>query len=885
MCSWCFNARRAAYTFGVTVAALASTAQTQTPHAPWLTSAEYQSHFTPNPGSAADSGSRDGWESFPLAEDAGYDPTLQVHTTPTESALERAASPTQDGPFQLGFIKRLNMVAIAGSSLHLRARTPDVATQVHITIYREREAEHHTAALPSTNWQTLAIPLTSSPEPITAIAVTANFPQGVARRQERFEISDVDLKASGLAHLPLAQPEALWDEARAIYYLRRSIAPNEDVHLTFARAADAKWTLTGPGNTIAASGTGTSIAVRPTVSGLWTIHLTTSTTDTTALLLVHSKKALLFDQPQTLTPELLAAVHRRRDELRKLAHPEMGRNISQMDPGFLLPGLASYFVLLTQSPELALLDAIDFRATGDTAALAESRRLIAAIASWPLWVHPWFPAHGYHSYYPVGMMAKNLVVAEQFLGDVLPKEERKALDQALFKQAIQPVYEEYVHEDRLQFNTSNWIGNTVSGALLAALANPDPNAAGYALGLYVKERDHVRAAYTPDGSYGEGASYHRFDLEGSTFAAAAIKRILGTSIDASLLPADTYFRSATYGTAGLLDYGDSHVDLKPSNTWAYLAALNQSPSLTDFYFQNLDRNSPQILPRVLWESAITPTNAPGPAPVSRLFPDRGVAILRDDSTVLSIRAGKNFNHNHNDQGSLFYTHNGTLWLGEAGYSDYYKDPAYSTFVVQAIGHNTILMDHNPESQHLPGNAVFGTAPSIPVSRITPRISLIQIDLTSVYTDLNRYTRTVVFQANGPTVVIDQIDSPAPHNYTQVWHPKQALASLTADSFRLTNASEYLTAQTFSDTTITIERKDDPYPLASYEQAEYELVDRPFRIEISTAAPVTKATTVTILSPIAVKAVWNPVTQTLSLPDATISLAPTISVTTPTQTLP
>ena len=120
-------------------------------------------------------------------------------------------------------------------------------------------------------------------------------------------------------------------------------------------------------------------------------------------------------------------------------------------------------------------------------------------------------------------MTKYLVMAEQFLGSDLSEQERIALDKSLMNLSVKPIYEEYVQVDRLQFNTSNWIGNTAGGALLAALQSDDPNAAGYALGLYAKERDHIAAAYTSDGSYGEGITYHRFDLEMTTLVAEAAK--------------------------------------------------------------------------------------------------------------------------------------------------------------------------------------------------------------------------------------------------------------------------------------------------------------------------------------------------------------------------
>jgi hypothetical protein len=824
--------------------------------------AVYRSHFAPNPGVAAESGSRDGWESYPLVEDAGYDPTIQPRTLHDENALWRVSAPTQDGRFQLGFIKRLQMVAGNSASLRVRVRVPDaaVSTAIHLSIFCGAKEERHTAIVTGGPWHELTFNLLSSPNTMTAVAIAAEFPHATQGRVERVAIADVRLTALATQHLTVQQPSALWDAARSLYYLQRGVRPGEDLRvvLNAHNGAAATWTLASADGVVKAQSIGNEIQYRFALDdapGVWKLRATSDAAETTALILLlpTQHKGLVFDQAPSLTPKLLESVRARRDLLRTTAHPEMGANIAQMNPDSLLPGLPSYFAILTQTPELAMLDAIDFRCTGDQTARDESQRLLREIARWPLWVHPWFPAHGYHSYYPVGMTTKFIVMAEQFLGNDLAKADREQLDQSLLKRAVKPIYEEYVFEDRLQFNTSNWIGNTVGGALLAALASDDPDAAGYALGLYVKERDHVREAYTSDGSYGEGTSYQRFDLEMTTLAAAVAKRLLGQSLDQSLMPADRYLRYATYGSDGLLDYGDSHVDLKPSNVFAYLASLNQSDQLTNFYFRYRDEGTAELLSRVLWEGSIHPVVEPlSNEPASRLFAQRGVAVLRDswspDASVIAMRAGKNFNHNHADQGSVFFARGGKLWLGEAGYADYYKDPAYATFNVQAIGHNALLVDGNPESQILPGNAVFGASPSVTHSLIAQQASLLQADLASAYAaKLTSYTRTLFFQKDGPLIIIDQVKANSPHTYTQVWHPKQRVDT-EHNGFRLSDGSHEVSVRAFANSDLTTTRRESPLPFASYEKAERETVERPVRLEIATRVPEKAAAIVTVIQP-------------------------------------
>lgn len=823
----------------------------------------YHSNFAPNPGASPASGSRDGWESFPITQETGYEPSLQPETAHGQSILTREQAPTEDGPFQLGFIRRVHMTAGPGAFLSLRLRAPwaNGPSTVHLSIFRGEREETHTATLNGSAWRQIHASVAASNDPITAIAIAVDYPHAVHTRPERLLMADVELHALATRRLDLRQPAALWDPARELYYLQHALRPGESLHLAAALSPGTSWSLTTAASQPAAAGKGSRVdwtLPENAAPGIWTLTLASPSARATVLLLVQSthRPGLLFDTPPAIPPKLLASIEERRSLLRKTAQPGSGANIALMDPHWLLPGLPSYFNILLQSSELAMLDAMAFRATGDPAARDEADTLLRAIARWPQWVHPWFPAHGYHSYYPVGIMTKYVVMAEQFLGSSLAPDARLQLDRALMTLSVKPIYEEYVHEDRLQFNTSNWIGNTVGGALLAALQSDDPDAPGYALGLYIKERDHVAAAYTPDGSYGEGVTYQRFDLEMTTLVAEAAKRHLGTSIDRDLLPPERYMRYASYGTEGLMDFGDSHVDITPSNVFAYLAALNQSSSLAAFYFQYRDQGTAELLSRVLWESSILPPAAPiPPEPASANFPQRGIAVLRDssspDATVVAMRAGKNFNHNHADEGSLFYARNGLLWLGEAGYADYYKDPSYNSFYTQAIGHNTLLVDGDPESQALPGNAVFGSAPSVTHTVFAEPVSLVQADLTSVYRGrLERYTRSLILHSGGPLIVIDDVQSRTPRRFTQLWHPNQpfTLAAPGDAAFVLTHGTSQIHVQSFALGPIAATAEPSPMPLVDYERAEHGPIDPPRHIEVTATTSRTSETIVTVIEP-------------------------------------
>jgi hypothetical protein len=303
-----------------------------------------------------------------------------------------------------------------------------------------------------------------------------------------------------------------------------------------------------------------------------------------------------------------------------------------------------------------------------------------------------------------------------------------------------------------------------------------------------------------------------------------------------------------------MDFGDSHVDLTPSNVFAYLAAQNQSPSLTEFYFKYRDTGTAQLLSRVLWESSIQPVSKPLPPETpSALFADRGIAVLRDGwgtgANVVAMRAGMNFNHNHADQGSLFYANKGKLWLGEAGYADYYKDPSYPLFNIQALGHNVLLVDGNPESQSLPGNAEIGLAPSFTHALVGEGASLLQTDLSTVYGgSVSSYTRSLFSAPGGALVVVDHVIADNPHTFQQIWHPKAHVTSLdcTANRWRMTDRDTHVDVQSFGTQPLSVSEKLDPMPLEAYERSEHGPIDRPIRLEVSTRLATKEVTMVTVI---------------------------------------
>ena len=287
--------------------------------------------------------------------------------------------------------------------------------------------------------------------------------------------------------------------------------------------------------------------------------------------------------------------------------------------------------------------------------------------------------------------------------------------------------------------------------------------------------------------------------------------------------------------------GDSHAPT--ARTIAPVVARQKDPVLNWFYGQ-FPHSS--ITDFVFYADA---RGVPAPKlPTSRIFQHKGNAVFRTgwgkDDVVLLFRAGPNFNHNHADQGSFLLTAFGEQLVTEAGWSDYYKDPHYVTYFTQAIGHNTVLVDGNPESQSFPDTPQFSALDSYP--RITDAITSefydsVTSDLASVYRDrLRRYTRSLVFVKPHYLVVFDDlIANGDPATFDWLLHLRdRASITTSTDLVLYTNANASLAVRMFSPESATLKIRDGRLPYATFASVAPKTVPpQPAFLNFGTAKPL------------------------------------------------
>ncbi|MCC6860912.1 MAG: heparinase II/III family protein [Bryobacterales bacterium] len=739
------------------------------------------------------------WASYPPVQDVGYEPSLSPTSefgAPGGRSLMRIVRPVWPGPFRFGFIRRMDAASSAstriGFSFLLKPARKGDRIEIGIA---GGDGRQYTAfsEVAGNGWRRAEAVFPTLPEgiEIEAVYIVAAVSQGDPDTDHRFLIDDFTLQASRESRFTITTPRSVAIFPWKPLVSARIYQPGETIRIQASAGVPLKNSecvlKDQDGRPVARGAAGsfshTVAASGPT--GVWRAELRGTASDgreirTDLRLIVRPRQAahprLYFDAGSR---ERLAA--RARDPrtasvwaaLMKTARSSRtsgpvahgGAIFAMLDKVHLLPTLPGYFHLLNRAASRILYNSLAAWVEGDTEARDAAKGALLDVARWELWAPPWFEAHGQHTYYPAGQLSSDVALAYDLLYHDLSESERRLVRAALAGRGIERTFREYVYDNRIMVNTSNWLGHTVGGAILAAAAIQDdedhPELAVWLGGLLLKMEDHLAASYLDDGSYGEGISYQEFDMLTTTTALTALERVYGIDYwkRSHILKSLTFplYTLAEPVSAGF-DMGDSH---SPSGyTSAPIVARSGDPVLRWYY----DRFTHRSLLDFLFFPESGEARPPTALPPSRVFDRKGNVVFRSgwgaDDSILLFRAGPNFNHNHADQGSFLLRALGENFAVEAGSADYYKDPYYGNFFSQAAGHNTILVDGNPASQEVADTPQFAALNAHPrlLDAVTSSFhDALGAEIAPVYRDrLERFTRRIVYVKPRYFVIHDQL---------------------------------------------------------------------------------------------------------------------------------
>ncbi len=768
------------------------------------------------------------WASYPPAQDVGYEPSLSptsLYEAPGGRSLMRVVKPNIPGALRFGFIRKIRIVVDEGAALRFpyRLNASKTAAQIEVglagtngILYTRRiSAQPNRWAIADVRLSELRDSRGLAPPfglRVEAIYLVAGLAEADPDTAYRFMIDDLSLKAAREAQFNVTTPATEAIDPWPVLVSHRGYRSADK--LTFETTAPVpltrvNCTVKDPGGRIAstqklyddgthgdrrsADGIWTNLDVysfsAAEQTGLWSAQLDGSTAggetvSTVVRLIVHPANAGAHPHLFFAASDRQKLIERSRDPKLaslwaylqttakntrasgELAHG--GAVFELLDSEYLLPSLLAYFDVLNRARSRIAHNAFEAYVTESAEARAAAKTAMLEVANWKRWQPPWFNAHGQHTYYPAGLLAGDVALGYDLLYNDLTETERAQIRRALIEKSIIPTYQEYVVDNRVMTNTSNWIAHTVGGALIAAASiagdvQPAESNGRFEVllhGLLLKFEDHMAASHLADGSYGEGISYHEFDMETLGPALNALRRAFGIDYwkQTHVLESLNYpLYTLTQPTSGSLDMGDTH---PPAGHGIPPLVYESQDPVVRWYYSQFDR--PSLSKFIFYDDSVAPQ--PPKLPSSRIFRNKGNAVFRSgwdkDAIVFLYRAGPNFNHHHSDQGSFLLNAFGESLVSEAGWSDYYKDPYYATFFTQAIGHSTVLVDGNPESQNIPDTPQFAALNYYP--RITDSITSefydgVGSELSSVYQNrLARYVRRITFIKPFYFVVFDDL---------------------------------------------------------------------------------------------------------------------------------
>jgi hypothetical protein len=774
------------------------------------------------------------WASYPPAQDIGYEPSLsptEDYGAPGGRALMRVIIPNRAGAQRFGFIKKVRLTFGHESRLSFayRLNSPTAGGTIEVGVAGIDGRLYTTRVTARTNeWSVFEMALSELRGVVSGVGLEAVYLVAEIEKADpdvtyRFMIDDITITALREARFDVRIPQTEIIEPWPALISAKNYRPDETIVLEasapvrLARADCSLETHDGDiitsqrlyddgthGDRRAGDGIWSNNAVYTFQSsdpkGVWLAQLRGTTGE--GRLINSSIRMMVRRERARRHPRLFFDAADRQKLLERARNPKLsalwsylqstaktargsgelahgGDVFKMLDNKYLLPSLLAYFDVLNRARSRIAYNSFEAYLTESVEARAAAKSALLDVARWKRWEPPWFRAHGQHTYYPAGLLAADAALGYDLLFDDLSQAERALVRNALIEKSIVPTFKEYVVDNRLMANTSNWIAHTVGGALIAAASIADDISEKecdgrfeiYVGGLLRKLEDHMSASFLSDGSYGEGISYHEFDTETLGPALVALNRSFGIDYwkQTHVLDSLTYsLYTLAQPVSASLDMGDTH---PPAGHGIAALVYRSTDPVVRWYYSQFDRQS--LHKFIFYDDSIEP-KAPV-LPTSKIFWQKGTAVFRTgwgkDDLVFLYRAGPNFNHHHADQGSFLLTAYGENLVSEAGWSDYYKDPYYATYFTQAVGHSTVLVDGNPESQSIPDTPQFAALNSYP--RITEALTSefhdsLTSELASVYLGrLERFTRRIVFIKPYYLVIFDDLkvtDGPARFNW-------------------------------------------------------------------------------------------------------------------------
>ena len=759
-----------------------------------------------------ENGSVGAWSSYPPAQDTAYDPTIWakvVEGNPTKS-LVREIVPNYAIESLVGVRKKLDLFVDPNSTLSFRFYVKDngndgaVIVKIGFADGLSRQIRIPVTAPKS--WQAATVRFADvldrdGKKRLEAIAFMAFSPKADPEALLRFAIDDVVVQGFRPVELPIREPQSdrldefdlfvsktHFRQGEPVVVRGESPVPLRTVKASIVSAVtESKWRKLAV--QMKKGGTWELRIPPPLVkAGMWKVRI--DGTDAAGLTLssrmvflvkplgsMNAHPRLLFSarEKKTIGRAIQSGVSReiwngikgRAEKIRKKLDPDLFQyNLDAYDEVYWLPTYVGYADTIGELATYARANGLVYSLTGDQDAGKAAKKALLRMSEWPSFVHPHILNQGQFTYWPVGLTLLDLALGYDWVYDLLTPAEREKIAGALYHKGITEVFREYVRDNRVSSNTSNWISHVTGGGILAAIAIadefPDRELEPYLSGMILKLVELVKNTFDDDGDYGEGLGYHNFTMETLSEIIPVLEANFGIQFPEKVFRSHQYmFYQLDPQTKEFSDFGDTHSRLGQMTNFAYVLRKNRDPHLKWLY-ELLGKGTGDN--DLFFADPSISAKDPSDLPPVKLFRDVGTAVFRSgfkhEDFAFIFRCGPFYNHQHFDQGGFFLNDRGENLIGESGRTNYYNDPWYNKLFIQPGGHSCILVDENPESQRA-GDLLHDVKAWQDYARITDFIefkegAFVSGDLAPIYKGKFKVLRRSVLYLKPRTIVmIDQ----------------------------------------------------------------------------------------------------------------------------------
>ncbi len=395
--------------------------------------------------------------------------------------------------------------------------------------------------------------------------------------------------------------------------------------------------------------------------------------------------------------------------------------------------------------------------------LAELR----AAASFP----DWNPSH----FLDTAGMTEVFAIAYDWMYNAFSTEERAWIRKEIVTKGINESLPEYKGQRWWVIREFNWNQACNAGMTLGALAvaEDEPEKAGFVLKSAIKSIPIALATYAPDGGWPEGPSYWGAARH-TAMTLAAMKSALGTDFGLSAAPGFNrtgHFRiHFTSPTLQTFNFGDASARSGGTSAMFWLAGQYKEPVYAWHQHQYLTQGGRDDVFNLIWYQPPGPSPEKAGWPLDAYFRATEAAMLRSswsdsNALYLGIKGGQNNNgdgHRHLDLGGFVFDALGQRWASDLGGEDYnipnyflpFRWARWSYYRTRTESHNTVVIDNDSQDFR-------GLAP-ITAHVFKPAFSYVKVNMTGAYpAKLKRMERGAAMVQRAHIVIQDDVSAIAP----------------------------------------------------------------------------------------------------------------------------